>query len=144
MTLKISVDDKDFIKKVNELVAKVKQPEKMLRTIVLPLMYQDVMAHFKNEQGPTGPWQRLSAKTLKRRGDNARILQDTGVLRGSFQRGVEGTTGNLAFIGSAVGYSPTHQFGRGNIPARPFLWLSDDAKQRIIDGLKNYIQGNYQ
>ena len=34
-------------------------------------------------------------------------------------------------VGSNLKYAATHQFGRGNIPPRPFLGLSDQDKRKI-------------
>lgn len=104
------------------------------------IMFKDVMDHFKKEEGPDGSWQKLSPLTiLRRRGRNAKILQDTGRLRQSIA-GIHGGTG--AEVGTNIIYGNTHQHGdpKRNIPARTFCFLSEDAQQRclnqFIDGLE--------
>jgi phage gpG-like protein len=48
-----------------------------------------------------------------------------------------GTT--YAEVGTNVVYAATHQFGRGAIPARPFLMLQDEDRPAICDVLRDYM-----
>ena len=41
--------------------------------------------------------------------------------------------GLLAMVGSPMVYAATHQYGRGGIPARPFLGISDDNERQLED-----------
>ena len=100
------------------------------------VMYQDVMKHFREERGPDGKWQALSVITLqRRRGAEAKILQDTGILRTSIMPSADK---NTARVGTNIIYASKHQFGEG-VPKREFLWLSKEARERIIE---NYWKWN--
>ena len=100
------------------------------------VMYQDVMKHFQEERGPDGKWQALSIVTLRRRrGKQAKILQDTGTLRTSIG---PSSDRNMARVGTNIIYASKHQFGE-KVPKREFLWLSKEARERII---KNYWNWN--
>ena len=104
---------------------------------------QTIKERFDKEQTPDGEkWKPLSPARVKQRRKrhkrgNMKILQDTGELRRSIhyeagQRGVR--------IGSNLKYARTHQFGRGNIPARPFLGVTPDERKHIRQMLTAYIK----
>jgi phage gpG-like protein len=93
------------------------------------------MQHFKREEGPEGKWKGLSDITIyrrrkgkKKRGD--KILQDTGTLKNSIAA-VSNNRG--AEVGTNIIYAKAHQFGKGRIPQRTFLFLSKEAQNRILD-----------
>lgn len=85
--------------------------------------------HFVQAKDSTGKsWTPLKPATLKARrkggktGRSAKILQDTGRLKNSI---VASSTVDRAEVGTNVIYAATHQFRRGPIPAREFLYISD-------------------
>ena len=90
-------------------------------------MAREINTHFKAESGPGGKWKPCSAEYAERRakgrGGN-KILQDTGVLRGSM---VNRWTTRVAQVSTQVPYAATHQYGdeSRNVPARPFMWLPE-------------------
>jgi len=119
----------------DKIIKRLERLEKAGRTISKPMKeaviigYRNIIQHFRKEEGPNGKW-----KPLKHR--KGKILQDTGRLRMSINfRG----SGNTGYLGTNVIYAATHQFGRGKIPARPFLWFSDETKQRIKKRFFNYV-----
>ena len=101
-------------------------------------------------------WKPLSAVTLARRrkkGKGAQALLDTGRLRNSIAKRVDGRS---VWIGTNVIYAKTHQFGAakgafgsgktrkfpipwGNIPARPFIGFSNDDQAEIIGIIQRRI-----
>ena len=86
---------------------------------------------FDKEQSPDGEkW-----KPLKHR--QGKILQDTGELKKSIQYEADN---NSVTIGSKLIYARTHQFGRGKIPARPFLGVTPDDKKHIAQMIKIYLR----
>lgn len=107
------------------------------------LGFKDVQEHFRLESGPDGRWHPLKESTIRRRrsGPNPsrgyKILQDTGALRnaltpGSGERIFEGTSKiTLTLDTNRIKYAGTHEFGRGSIPARPFMWLSSEMRERM-------------
>lgn len=106
--------------------------------------------NFQNEQTPDGQgWTPLKPKTLqqKRRKKSSinKILQDTGDLRSSLAYQVDDSS---VIIGTNIkvsnGYSlgAIHQFGapKRNIPARPFLGLSRDDVDEVINIIGDHLQ----
>jgi phage gpG-like protein len=110
----------------------------------------DIRQHFIDESGPGGKWEDLSEYTIMKRrkgGAGYRILRDTGQLFQSITSQVSPT----AIIVSAHRWSQgqnvaklmndggKNQQGR-NVPARPYMWLSRNAKldikNMVIEKLK--------
>lgn len=93
---------------------------------------------FEKEQDPDGnAWQPLNEKYQKRKAKKAprqEILQFEGRL---FDTLVAQATDYSVKFGSNSIYANTHQFGRGNIPARPFLGINDEDKKIIADELQD-------
>ncbi len=86
---------------------------------------------FKSQTAPDGAaWEALAPRTAKRKKYNPdKVLTERGFLRkGIVWQLLNQTT---VEIGSNLKYAATHQFGRGNIPARPFLGLSDQDHRKI-------------
>ncbi|MXZ79868.1 MAG: phage virion morphogenesis protein [Gammaproteobacteria bacterium] len=109
---------------------------------------------FRTERDPSGaPWAPLSEATLRRKKKNRdRILTLEGYL-GS-QISWRASRDEL-LVGSSRKYAGTHQFGAkkgqygttsrgspvpwGDIPARPFLGVSDDDEREILDLMSEYV-----
>lgn len=86
---------------------------------------------FDKEQAPSGlKWHKLSKYTLahrRKKGKDAKILQDTGQLKQSVFNRVEGDT---VKIGVSKDYGKDHQYGipHKRLPARPILDLEEIDK----------------
>lgn len=119
---------------------------------------------FDKEQAPDGTkWQPLSPTTIKLRmkrhkSGNMKILQDTGELRRSVKYKA---FPKYVIIGSNLKYSRIHQFGGTihskqfrtskkdyshyivkrsiNIPARPYLGITEQDRQYILKTFQAYI-----
>jgi len=119
----------------DKLKTRLDRLEKAGKTVSAPLKramiigYRDIIQHFQREEGPQGKWTGLKFRKGK-------ILQDTGRLRMSINFR---TSGNQGYLGTNMIYAATHQFGRGSIPARPFLWFTDKAKRNIEKEFMTYI-----
>jgi len=114
-------------------------------------LYQDVKGrlelsvqqNFRAEGRPT-KWAPLQPATIaarrrgRRKGGRARILRDTGRLAGSI---IGRIAGDSVIVGTNVIYAPTHQFGRGRIPARPFLLLQVADLRYIRNRMQQHIRG---
>ena len=104
---------------------------------------QTIKERFYKEQAPDGTkWKPLSPARIKQRmkrhkSGNMKILQDTGELRRSVQYEAKQT---YVRIGSNLIYARTHQFGRGKIPARPFLGVTPNEQQHINDMFRAYLK----
>ena len=135
---------------VSQLTQKLKSQAERLRNLQ-PLwqlvgMYvqrQTIKERFDQEQAPDGTkWKPLSPARVKQRlkrhkAGSMKILQDVGELRRSIQYEAGP---NYVRIGSNLKYARTHQFGRGNIPARPFLGVTPNERQHINDMVKAYLK----
>lgn len=76
------------------------------------------------------------SKAFQRNMGSAKILQDGGVLR----RSIATESGSFhALIGTTLKYAATHQYGRGRIPARPFIGLSQAGEERIVQMMLDWI-----
>ncbi len=103
---------------------------------------QTIRERFNKEQSPEGQkWKPLAPSTKRRKKRHKRgqmkILHDTGALRRSiaYEAG-----SNSVKVGSVLKYARTHQFGRGKIPARPFLGVTESEKKHIVSMFGQYIK----
>jgi len=124
-------------------------------------MLRSVQRNFDAEGRPVR-WQPLAASTLMRKvGGKRRSTKKRGGLRSAAARRLRGNkiltaTGRLrrsisyrasarqVLIGTNVIYAATHQFGRGRIPARPFLLVQDEDKQKARSILLEHVAGNFR
>lgn len=112
---------------------------------------------FDTETAPDGtPWKPLKASSLgagykkakrtpvkgqltaayKRYLADRKILTRSGQLRSTiFSR----PASDHVAIGTGKIYGATHQFGRGEIPARPFLGVTTADQQEILDLLSEHV-----
>lgn len=96
---------------------------------------------FERQEAPSGePWAPLSEEYRRRKRKNRdRILMLEGYLADMPR--YRTTPDELEFGTNRI-YGATHQFGdpsRG-IPARPFLGLSDDDEQMVLEILEEFLQ----
>lgn len=91
------------------------------------VLLEEVSQRFETQSDPQGrPWAPLSEKTLAMRAKKSRgtrILIVTAMLKNSFAPRIQREQRRVSIGpgGPAAVYAPTHQFGRGRIPARPML-----------------------
>jgi phage virion morphogenesis protein len=97
---------------------------------------------FRKQTSPEGdPWAPLSPKYLARKKKNKnRILVLNDVLAGTLHYQ---TTAESLMFGTDQVYGATHQFGRpeANIPARPWLGLSDADGQEVLRLIADHMGG---
>lgn len=93
---------------------------------------------FKTQVGPDGgPWAVLAPHTIKRkRKSRNKILTEHGGLRKNILYQV--TAPGRVEVRSNLIYAATHQFGRGSIPARPFLGISPRDTEEIGDIVRDW------
>lgn len=96
---------------------------------------------FRTLTAPDGtPWAPLSpAYAARKPRHKNKPLTLSGVLRGTL---VKQATADSLRIGTPLIYGATHQFGRGNIPARPFLGMSEADRNDLIDALDEYLNAD--
>jgi len=117
---------------------------------------QRTQRRFEEQKRPDGEdWKELSKKTtVRRRGAEGPILRITGRLYGSLEYKAQP---DAVEIGSNWPYARIHQLGAaqgssgrtrrngpipwGDIPARPYLGLSDDDAADVHDIIIHYLAG---
>lgn len=125
-------------KRIEEILSRIKNKKPFFRKAEL-IMRKDILDHFNQEKGPQANWRRLSdiyGKRKKRLFGNKKILELSGRLKKQATDKPTITDESLTFK-TNLEYAPAHQFGFKNIPARPFLWLSRDFTDKVVQlGLK--------
>ena len=137
--IKIELDDQDALSALQALFTRIQDPQGALSEIGENLK-RTTRERFRTQQDPDGnAWEALSPDYLKRKKRNKdKVLTRGGYLQGQlvlqhYDDGLE--------LGSNLVYAATHQFGRmeKNIPARPFLGVSSDDQETILDIVSSYL-----
>jgi phage gpG-like protein len=106
-------------------------------------VFQDLIDHFKKEEGPQGkwkPWSKIYREHMQRIGKGGNnILQDTGRLRGGIQAtNYQARRDGVSWY-NRVPYAAAHEYGTKRLPKRPFMWLSKAAMKKISDVTLGFI-----
>ena len=152
--IEVTVDDARARAALNRLLATGGDMTPLMRDIGEHLL-NSTRERFVSQQAPDGtPWAPLSETTKRRKRRNiGKILTESGVLRG---QGLAYRAGRLAVvIGSPLVYAGTHQSGAaqgafgstsggtpipfGDIPARPFLGLSDADEGDVLRLVNRFL-----
>jgi phage gpG-like protein len=141
-------ESQKWLKALREKIKKVEGAADVFAGVLASVVFQDVNAHFKNEEGPDGPWKPWSdayaehMKEIGKGGNN--LLQDTGRLRNSFfpsnYRRV--SNGFIWYNPARVGkfpYAYAHNEGGPKLPKRSFMWLSEETKEKIASLTLQFI-----
>lgn len=136
----ITIDDQQIIDSLRELHHLTGNLAPVLDEIG-SLVQDNVLLNFREQHDPEGnDWLELSDATLAQRRKNGRgaeILRDRGILNRSITYNVSGQS---VEIGTDEKYANMMQYGGtktdfpwlwGDIPARPFLGVSDTDKAEI-------------
>lgn len=148
----------DSIKTIENILRNLKDAEVGFKSIA-HYMQSRVIEHFRQNQGSTKQWEKLSDVTiaLRLRGKKSnpeQILRDSGNLFLSIQRAATGGPNSIfeytktyAKIGTTVSYAVYHEqpdnkggtgsySGKGKLPKRDFMFLST----KEIDDLKEIFE----
>jgi phage virion morphogenesis protein len=147
----IEIDDHEILEALTRLARNIDHLEPALAEIGAAGV-DDIKLHFVDQQDPDGnAWEPLSDVTKERRrqgrgSGSAEILRDTGLLKESIAYHV----GDYAVeIGSDRAYANMMHFGGekadypwlwGDIPARPFVGMSEELRAQILDILHDYLE----
>ena len=139
ITLKVDLKDKKII----ALFKRLEISGKNLRPVFLEIGEHLLQSHeerFSDQVDPEGnAWEPLSDKYKKRKKKNQDLVMILdGFLKDNLAYQETGTS--LEFGSNSI-YAATHQFGdeNRNIPARPFIGLSDADEAEIIEILHDYL-----
>ena len=144
--IEIKIDNKDVERKLLELAQKGKNLRPLMKNIA-GIFASATEENFKNEGRPD-KWTELSEVTKKQRTKQKKwpgqILQVSGQLASSISTQYDDES---AVIGSNLDYAAIHQLGgqagknkKVEIPARPYLKLTDDDFNEILDATKNFLK----
>ena len=144
--IKIKIDNNDVERKLLELAQKGKNLRPLMKNIA-GIFASATEENFKNEGRPD-KWTELSEATKKQRTKQKKwpgqILQVSGQLASSISTQYDDES---AIIGSNLDYAAIHQLGgqagknkKVEIPARPYLKLTDDNFNEILDATKNFLK----
>lgn len=115
---------------------KLRDVPKMVHTSYATFGFKDIIGHFQEEAAPDGKWLPLKFRKGK-------PLQDTGNLRKSILpsnwKSIS-NTGIMVFANAP--YGKYHDEGTNKIPQRKFMWLSDEAKQKMAEYIANKLIGD--
>lgn len=131
----VKLDTKAWNSLLNKIGSKLKNVYPELRAATNTFGFKDIIEHFKQERGPAGRWARLKYRKGK-------ALQDTGRLRNSLLPGSgmqERVGNNAVLLFTNVEYAGTHNYGKGKIPQREFMWLSSNAQEQILNYIMNKL-----
>ena len=148
----VDINDQEARDLINELKRRMGNLTPVMDAVG-GILQSGTQQRFVDQRGPDGsPWAALSPVTLARRrkaGRGAQILRDTGRLMNSISYKV---TGDSVKVFTNVIYAGTQQLGArqgayrasppvpwGNIPARPFLGLSEADQAGILDITAEYL-----
>ena len=99
-------------------------------------LFQDINQHFRNEEGPEGPWAQRKEPYRSRmeRAGYRKLLQVTGNLRGSIVPGnMERASKDTIKIHANAPYSGWLDEGTSVMRERPFMWASGFAQDKMLD-----------
>ena len=144
--IEIKIDNKDVEKKLLELAQKGENLRPLMKNIA-GIFASTTEENFKNEGRPD-KWTELSEATKKQRTKQKKwpgqILQVSGQLASSISTQYDDES---AIIGSNLDYAAIHQLGgqagknkKVEIPARPYLKLTDDDFNEILDATEQYLK----
>lgn len=118
-------------RRIDRLLAGLKNPQPLLWELAQAGEVQTQRRITEEQHGPNGEiWPQWSPRYALTRHRGQRLLDATGALISSITAFADRQT---AGWGTNLKYAATHQFGRGAIPARPFLGVSDENAQEFLD-----------
>ncbi len=143
--IEIKIDNKQIESKLLDLAKRSENLRPLMKNIAGIFAYS-TEENFKEEGRPK--WENLKDSTIKQRTKKKQwpgmILQVTGQLASSVNTYYDNES---AIIGSNLDYAAIHQVGGDagrnkavEIPARPYLKLTDDDFDEILDVTKSYLK----
>lgn len=138
--VRIEVKDREVLAVLDELADRIANIDEPLRDIGEHLL-NTTRERFDRQVAPDGtPWAPLNPAYRARKKKNAdKILVLDGYLYGLLRYQVSDSELEL---GTDRVYGATHQLGdpERNIPARPYLGISDTDREDVLDILREYLE----
>lgn len=112
------------------------------------VLTESTKQRFAATRSPDGsPWEANTPATLEYKRGNKPLAGETGVLADTINYKLIGN--DTLAVGSPMEYAAMQQFGGtkaefphlwGDIPARPFLGLSDDDEKEVLEIINDYLE----
>jgi len=142
----IEIDDREIRRALRNLLAVTGNLDDAL-TDIGEYLVESTKQRFGTLTGPDGEhWEDNSPVTIERKGRN-QPLTGEGSLGEQIHAQLLGN--NTLAVGSSMEYAAMQQFGGtrtefphlwGDIPARPFLGISEDDKDKILDIIRAHLE----
>ena len=146
--IEIELDNSPVTEALQQLLERTDNIDPVLQEIGEHLVFT-TKRRFTTKTAPDGtPWDDNSDLTQSIKGRNDPLVGESGRLGNEIYYQVRG---GVLQIGSPMEYAAMQQFGGtreqfphlwGNIPARPFLGVSDDDEETILDVLAESLMGS--
>ncbi len=163
--IEVKIDDTRLTAKFEQIIKGASNASPLMAAIA-GIMMDEVEDNFKAEGRPK--WQGFKyTPSEKRGGSSAKLLQNSGQLASSIE---QSNTSNSAVVGTNKKYAAIHQRGGktkphiikprnkkalafggrvvksvnhpgSNIPARPFLMITENGKDKILSKTSQYLRG---
>jgi phage virion morphogenesis protein len=145
--IRIEVDNKTVLDALNRLQQAAARPRPALLEIGEDLL-ESTQQRFSTQTAPDGSrWERNSPSTIKRKGRDRPLVGETGTLMNEINyQLIDDAT---LEVGSPKVYAAMQQFGGmksqfphlwGDIPARPFIGVSDADGENILQVIERYLK----
>ena len=149
--IKVEIDDHAIREALNRLQAHAGNIEPALVDIS-EYLTESTKQRFIDGKAPDGTaWEPNSDYTLSRKKGDKPLIGESKALSTQFSGEI---TANALLFGSPMEYAAVQQFGAkkhsftggkspwGDIPARPFLGISNEDEDVILEIIKEYIDGD--
>lgn len=144
--IQIEIDDSKVTQMLQRLIDAGQNPRPALLEVGEDLT-ESTKRRFETQTAPDGSrWERNSPVTIKRKGRD-QPLTGRGTLMDQINYQI--TSNDTLDVGSPTIYAAMQQFGGqksefpnlwGDIPARPFVGVSTEDEQSILDTFINYLR----
>ena len=157
----LKFDDASLRAWLTKMNASLRDLTPVLKRLYATMGFKDIIQHFKDESGPDGKWVKRAKSTQRHYAHvqaglaepapgvaraayspTNKLLQMTGTLRKSIlptNTRTVNRTSILAFSNDPKSGKHDRGDSETRLPARPFMWLSNSAKQSIVDAAAKMV-----
>jgi phage virion morphogenesis protein len=145
--IEVEFDDREIRRALQNLIETTGDLDPVLREIG-EILVESTKDRFSSLTGPDGDrWAANSPVTLQRKSGSRPLTGETGLLQDLIHYQI--IDGDTLMVGSPLEYAAMQQFGGeksefphlwGDIPARPFLGISESDQDVIVDTIRRHLE----
>lgn len=155
----LELDTAEWDDLMQKLVSNMKRAQAFLKVAAQAFAFQDIDQHFRDEEGPDGPWAPRAEATQRRyamiqsgqwrppKGMRSgsfsptnKVLQLTGFMRQATLPGnIEKVGSDAVRIFNNAIYSRRHNEGTDGMPKREFMWVSEAVQDKMLDTVMQLV-----